>query len=89
VPSIPRREFLTTLNGLALAPLILPSVFDAHALRLARQHQVTPVAAINTFRYARQGDGAWKAAEADARRLLALGVRYFQIDSVYQHLFVE
>jgi hypothetical protein len=27
--------------------------------------------------------------DADARRLLALGVRYFQIDSVYQHLFVK
>lgn len=67
----------------------LASVFDADALRLARQYQVTPVAAINTFRYARQGDGAWKAAEADARRLLALGVRYFQIDSVYQHLFIK
>ncbi len=67
----------------------LASVFDADALNLARQHQVTPVAAINTFRYARLGDGAWKAAEADAKRLLALGVRYFQIDSVYQHLFVK
>jgi hypothetical protein len=67
----------------------LASVFDADALRLAQQHRVTPVAAINTFRYARQGDGARQAAEADARRLLALGVRYFQIDSVYQDLFVN
>jgi glycerophosphoryl diester phosphodiesterase len=67
----------------------LASVFDADALNLAKQHQVTAVAAINTFRYARHGDGAAKAAEADARRLLALGVRYFQIDSVYEPLFVK
>lgn len=67
----------------------LGSQFDAEALRLCQQHHVTPVAALNTFRYANRGDGdaAWKAAEADARRLLALGVRYFQIDSVYQDFF--
>lgn len=67
----------------------LGSQFDADALRLCQQHHVTPVAALNTFRYANQGDAAWKAAESDARRLLALGVRYFQIDSVYQDFFTK
>lgn len=61
----------------------LGSVLDEPAVQLCRQHQVTPVAALNTFRYEQAKVDHWQGAEADARRLLAIGVRHFQIDSIY------
>lgn len=65
----------------------LGSVLDGKAMELCRRHRVTPVAAINTFRYDMAKVDHWQGAEADIRRLLALGVRHFQIDSIYSKLF--
>lgn len=65
----------------------LGSILDAEALALCREHRVTPVAAINTFRYEMAKVDHWQGAEADIRRLLALGVRHFQIDSIYAKFF--
>jgi hypothetical protein len=65
----------------------LGSVLDEEALALCRQARVVPVAAINTFRYEMAKTDHWKGAQADIERLLALGVRHFQIDSVYARLF--
>jgi glycerophosphoryl diester phosphodiesterase len=65
----------------------LGSVLDEAALALCRDHRVTPVAALNTFRYEQAKIDHWKGAEADAKRLLALGVRHFQIDSIYDRYF--
>jgi glycerophosphoryl diester phosphodiesterase len=65
----------------------LGRVLDAEAVALCRAKGVTPVAAINTFRYHEEGVDDRKGAERDVRKLLALGVRHFQIDSVYEDLF--
>jgi glycerophosphoryl diester phosphodiesterase len=59
---------------------------DEESVRFAQQHGVTVVAALNTFRYARAADDQ-QAAAADAARLRAIGVRQFQIDSVYERHF--
>jgi hypothetical protein len=47
------------------------------------------VAAINTFRYTMAKRDEWKGAEEDATRMKQLGVTYFQIDSMYEKLFVS
>ena len=65
----------------------LGSLIDAEALALAREHKVIPVAGINTFRYEMAKVDHWQVAEADIRRLLSLGVRHFQIDSLYSKFF--
>ncbi|MPZ18315.1 MAG: hypothetical protein GEV06_10435 [Luteitalea sp.] len=65
----------------------LGSVLDEEALKLCREHRVTPVAALNTFRYEQANVDHWKGAAADARRLRSLGVRHFQIDSIYDRYF--
>ena len=67
----------------------LGSVLDAETVASCRQHGVTAVAALNVFRYASHGDDHSRAAEADARRLLALGVTHFQIDSAYERFFIR
>jgi glycerophosphoryl diester phosphodiesterase len=67
----------------------LGSVLDEEAVRLCRSHDVPPVAALNTFRYEQAGVDPLKGAEADARRLRAIGVRHFQIDSIYARFFVK
>jgi glycerophosphoryl diester phosphodiesterase len=67
----------------------LGSDLDAEALGLCREHNVTAVAALNVFRYAKHGDNQLRVVEEDARRLLALGVTHFQIDSVYEPFLVR
>ena len=58
---------------------------DASIVRLAQEHHVMVVTAINTFRYdARQHR---EKAAADIKRLRELGVTQFQIDSVYDDAF--
>lgn len=44
-----------------------------------------PALALNTFRYRMAGVDDQQGAADDASRLLALGVRHFQIDSIYEH----
>ncbi len=61
----------------------LGSVMDKSAIALCRQHGVMCMAAINTFRYEMAKVDHWQGAESDIRRLRALGVRHFQIDSIY------
>jgi hypothetical protein len=58
---------------------------DTTTVRLAQHHEVHVVPAVNTFRY--QGDNSFQQAADDVRRLRALGVHRFQIDSVYEPLF--
>jgi hypothetical protein len=48
---------------------------------------VTPVAAINTFRYTESKRDEQKGAEEDVARLKQLGVVHYQIDSRYEPLF--
>lgn len=66
----------------------LGSVLDREAVDLCRRLGVTPVAALNTFRYEMEGIDHWKGAERDAVKLRPLGVRHYQIDSLYDRLFV-
>lgn len=61
----------------------IASVMNEESVALARKHGVMPVAAINTFRYKQAGVDDHQGAQADATRLLALGVRHFQLDSIY------
>ena len=65
----------------------LGSVLDQEALDLCRTNKVTPVAAINTFRYTEAGRDEQKGAEEDVVRLRRLGVTHYQIDSRYESLF--
>jgi glycerophosphoryl diester phosphodiesterase len=54
---------------------------DKDGLDLAARANVPAVVSINVFHYA--DTDHWKGAEADIRRLQALGMTHFQIDSVY------
>lgn len=65
----------------------LGSVLDEQAMDLCRTSKVTPVAAINTFRYTEAGRDEQKGAEEDVARLRRLGVTHYQIDSRYETLF--
>jgi hypothetical protein len=65
----------------------LGSVLDQDAMELCRTNKVTPVAAINTFRYTEAGRDEQKGAEEDVARLRRLGVTHYQIDSRYESLF--
>lgn len=60
---------------------LLGSLIDGETVEFARTARVKLVAAINTFRYSPENYLA--EGEADIRRLLGLGVNYYQIDSVY------
>lgn len=53
----------------------------------AQAHGVTPAAGLNTFRYEDAGVEHHAGAKSDAERLHALGVRTFQIDSIYDRYF--
>ncbi len=61
----------------------LGSELGAETVRWARDRGVTVVAAINTFRYEMAKQDHWRGAERDIQKLLGMGVRYFQIDSIY------
>ncbi|MCW5966500.1 MAG: glycerophosphodiester phosphodiesterase family protein [Bryobacterales bacterium] len=66
----------------------LGSVMDSEAVSLCAAHGVMCMAAINTFRYEMAKVDHWEGAANDIRRLRALGVRHFQIDSIYDRFFV-
>ncbi|MCU0227546.1 MAG: hypothetical protein MUF01_07885 [Bryobacterales bacterium] len=66
----------------------LGSVMDEAAVALCRQHGVVCMAAINTFRYEMAKVDHWQGAESDIRRLLAMGVRHFQVDSMYDRFLL-
>lgn len=65
----------------------LASVVDAEAVKLCKELDVTPVAAINTFRYTEAKRDETKGSAEDAEKLMKLGVRHYQIDSRYDGLF--
>ncbi len=55
---------------------------DAETVKLARRQGVVVVPSVNIFHY--PPEKHHKLAESDIRRLRKLGVKYFQIDSVYE-----
>ena len=61
----------------------LGSVLDAEAVQMCKELGVICMAAVNTFRYEMAGADHYASAERDIRRLRSLGIRYFQIDSIY------
>ncbi|MBS1824112.1 MAG: hypothetical protein JST93_02210 [Acidobacteria bacterium] len=65
----------------------LGSEIDQNVVALARSLKVSPVAAINTFRYTMAKRDEWEAPKQDIERLRALGVNDYQVDSRYQPLF--
>lgn len=65
----------------------LGSELDQEAVALSRELKVSPVAAINTFRYTIANRDEWKGAAEDVERLVRLGVADFQVDSMYEPLF--
>jgi hypothetical protein len=66
----------------------LASELDEDTVQLCRKYEVTPVAAINTFRYTMAKRDEVEGPAEDAARLKGLGVRHYQIDSRYDHLFM-
>lgn len=66
----------------------LGSVLQEESVALCRELSVTPVAAINTFRYTEAKRDEQRGAEQDVARLKALGVVHYQIDSRYLPLFL-
>ncbi len=65
----------------------LASTLDEPTLNLARSLHVPAVAAINTFRYTMAKRDEESGPAEDAKKLIALGVTAFQIDSRYRKLF--
>jgi len=55
---------------------------DAATVELARKHRVPIVPSVNVFHYV--GSNHLERAAADIRRLRAMGIHIFQIDSVYE-----
>jgi hypothetical protein len=53
----------------------------------AQKHRVTVVPSVNTFHYAPTGKDPLREGSNDIRRLRAMGVTEFQIDSVYEVAF--
>jgi len=64
----------------------LASDLDREAYGLCQKLGVDCVAAVNEFRYVMAKRDVWEGPKADIARLLALGVRSYQIDSKYQPL---
>lgn len=60
---------------------------DQAAFDYARKLNVSPVAAINTFRYTMAKRDEWEGPKEDIHRLRALGVKDYQVDSRYEPLF--
>lgn len=65
----------------------LGSELDQEAIAFARKLQVSPVAAINTFRYTMAKRDEWDGPKQDINRLRALDVKLYQVDSRYEELF--
>lgn len=56
-------------------------------IAFANQHKVTVVPSINTFHYGADMEKSVKQGSADVVRMRELGVKEFQIDSVYEPAF--
>lgn len=67
----------------------LASELNEESMALCRKAGVTPVAAINTFRYTMAKRDEWKGPEEDAAKMKRLGVQHYQIDSRYEPLFAR
>jgi len=65
----------------------LPPGLPSEMVKLLQLHGAYVIPAINTFRYPDQGH--YELARKDIQRLNEAGVDGYQIDSVYQPLFVE
>jgi glycerophosphoryl diester phosphodiesterase len=65
----------------------LGSDLDKKSFDLARKLKVVPVAAINTFRYTMAKRDEWEGPREDIARLRAMGLVYYQVDSLYEPLF--
>jgi len=66
----------------------LASELTEESVDLCRKAGITPVAAINTFRYEMAKRDVMQGAAEDAEKMKKLGITHFQIDSVYEKLFV-
>ena len=65
----------------------LPHILPSEMVKLLQQNGAYVIPAINTFRY--PDEGHYELARKDIQRLNEAGVDGFQIDSVYQPLFLE
>jgi len=59
----------------------------AEMVSFARKHGVAVVPSVNTFHYGTDMAESLRLGSLDVRRLMALGVTEFQIDSVYEPAF--
>lgn len=65
----------------------LASEITPEKMTLCRKAEVTPVAAINTFRYTMAKRDEWEGPKEDAASAKAIGIQHFQIDSRYEPFF--
>ena len=65
----------------------LASNLTEEMVRAAEELNVTVVAAVNEFRYVQAGEDTWEGAKRDVEHLLEIGVKHYQIDSMYELLF--
>ena len=65
----------------------LPQMLPSEMVKLLQQNGAYVIPAINTFRY--PDEGHYELARKDIQRLNEAGVDGYQIDSVYQPLFLE
>ena len=56
-------------------------------VKFANQHKVPVVPSVNTFHYGQNLAESVKLGSADIKRLMAMGVTQFQIDSIYEPAF--
>jgi len=66
----------------------LGSDLGKESFDLARKLKVAPVAAINTFRYTMAKRDEWEGPKEDIAKLRAMGIMHYQVDSIYEPLFV-
>jgi glycerophosphoryl diester phosphodiesterase len=59
----------------------------AEQVKFANQHKVAVVPSINTFHYGSDVKESIRLGSADIKRIIAMGVNEFQIDSVYEPAF--
>src|SRR5690606_12194252 len=65
----------------------LASILDEETVALANKAGVVPVASINTFRYTMAKRDEELGPKEDFEKVRRLGVKHYQIDSRYEHLF--
>ncbi|TVQ66391.1 MAG: hypothetical protein EA360_06025 [Balneolaceae bacterium] len=66
---------------------MLASQLTEEMIQKADELNVLVVAAVNEFRYDQANVDPWEGAQKDIERLLRLGVKHYQIDSMYEPLF--